>query len=153
MFISFIEVVIMAKYQRHKIKYCPICGYVDLTEKENSCSHCNISLNITNEFFDEICSQSELTDKNDIEEYVRQLYAYGDDNFDEDVMSARENAENISDQIDYYEDLIFNDDEDDCKCPECGSTNIQIVPRKWSLLTGIFTNATDRVCVNCKHKW
>ena len=26
----------MAKYQRHKIKYCPICGYIDLTEKENS---------------------------------------------------------------------------------------------------------------------
>ena len=38
-------------------------------------------------------------------------------------------------------------------CPKCGSTNIQIVPRKWSLLTGIFTNATDRVCVNCKCKW
>lgn len=38
-------------------------------------------------------------------------------------------------------------------CPRCNSTNIQIVPRKWSLLTGIFTNKTDRVCVNCKHKW
>ncbi len=38
-------------------------------------------------------------------------------------------------------------------CPKCNSTNIQIVPRKWSLLTGIFTNKTDRVCVNCKYKW
>ena len=38
-------------------------------------------------------------------------------------------------------------------CPKCSSTNIQIVPRKWSLLTGIFTNKMDRVCVNCKHKW
>ena len=38
-------------------------------------------------------------------------------------------------------------------CPKCSSTNIQIVPRKWSLLTGIFTNATDRVCVNCKYKF
>lgn len=38
-------------------------------------------------------------------------------------------------------------------CPKCGSTNIQIVPRKWSLLTGIFTNKTDRVCVNCKYKF
>lgn len=38
-------------------------------------------------------------------------------------------------------------------CPKCGSTNIQIVPRKWSLLTGIFTNKTDRVCVKCKHRW
>ena len=144
----------MAKYKRHKIKYCPICGYVDLTEKENICSHCNNSLSITNEYFDEICSQSELSDKDDVEEYVRQLYVYSNDKFDEKIMSNREEDENISDQIDYYEDLIVNDDDkDDCKCPECGSTNIQVVPRKWSLFTGIFTNATDRVCVNCKYKW
>lgn len=38
-------------------------------------------------------------------------------------------------------------------CPKCGSTNIQMVPRKWSLLTGFMTNKTDRVCVNCKHKF
>jgi len=38
-------------------------------------------------------------------------------------------------------------------CPKCNSTNIQIVPRRWSLLTGFFTNKTDRVCVNCKHKF
>ena len=144
----------MTKYQRHKIKYCPICGYIDLTEKENACLYCNNPLAITNEYFDEICSQSELSNKNDIEEYVRQLYVYGDDSFNEDFMSARENAENTSDKIDYYEELILNDNnEKDCKCPKCGSTNIQIVPRKWSLLTGIFTNATDRVCVNCKYKW
>lgn len=39
------------------------------------------------------------------------------------------------------------------RCPRCGSTNIQIVPRKWSVLTGYMTNKTDRVCVNCKHKF
>ena len=39
------------------------------------------------------------------------------------------------------------------KCPKCGSTSIQIVPRKWSLLGGFATKKTDRVCVNCKHKW
>lgn len=144
----------MTKYQRHKIKYCPICGYVDLTEKENTCSHCNNSLSIINEYFDEICSQSELSNKNDIEEYVRQLYVYSDERFDEKIMSNREKDKNISDQIDYYEDLILNEDsKEDCRCPKCGSSNIQIVPRKWSLLTGIFTNATDRVCVNCKYKW
>lgn len=38
-------------------------------------------------------------------------------------------------------------------CPKCGSTQIQIVPRKWSLMTGIFTNKVDRVCVNCKCKF
>ncbi|WP_024347368.1 hypothetical protein [Lacrimispora indolis] len=39
------------------------------------------------------------------------------------------------------------------KCPKCGCTDIQIVPHKWSLLTGFLTNKTDRVCVNCKHKF
>ena len=38
-------------------------------------------------------------------------------------------------------------------CPKCGSTQIQIVPRKFSFLTGFATNKTDRVCVNCKYKW
>lgn len=38
-------------------------------------------------------------------------------------------------------------------CPKCGSTQIQMVQRKWSLLTGLMTNKVDRVCVNCKHKF
>lgn len=56
-----------------------------------------------------------------------------------DVLDSNENSVNINTNI--------------TLCPKCGSTNIQIVPRKWSLLTGIFTNKTDRVCVNCKYKW
>ena len=39
------------------------------------------------------------------------------------------------------------------RCPRCGSTQIQMVPRKWSLLTGFLTNKVDRVCVNCKRKF
>ena len=38
-------------------------------------------------------------------------------------------------------------------CPKCGSTNIQVVPRKWSLLIGFATKKVDRVCVNCKYRW
>lgn len=38
-------------------------------------------------------------------------------------------------------------------CPKCKSSNIQIVPRKWSILSGFLTNKIDRVCVNCKHKF
>lgn len=142
----------MSKIQRHKIVYCPICGFVDLTEKESNCHHCNTSLETTDEYFDEICSKLEVASKSDVEEYVRQLYVYSDDRFDENIMSNRENNEKVSNQIDYYENLIIND-EDDCNCPNCGSSNIQIVPRRWSILTGFFTNATDRVCVKCGHKW
>lgn len=38
-------------------------------------------------------------------------------------------------------------------CPKCGSTNIQIVPRKWSILTGLLTNKVDRVCMKCKQRF
>lgn len=38
-------------------------------------------------------------------------------------------------------------------CPKCGSTQIQAVTRKWSLITGFLTNKVDRVCLNCKHKF
>ena len=39
------------------------------------------------------------------------------------------------------------------KCPKCGSTQIQMVQRKWTPIMGIFTNKVDRVCMNCKHKF
>lgn len=39
------------------------------------------------------------------------------------------------------------------KCPKCGCTNIQVVPKKWSFFTGFLTNKTERVCANCKYKW
>ena len=39
------------------------------------------------------------------------------------------------------------------KCPKCGSTQIQMVQRKWTPIMGIFTNKVDRICMNCKHKF
>jgi hypothetical protein len=39
------------------------------------------------------------------------------------------------------------------KCPYCGSTQIQMINRKWSPITGFLTNKVDRVCVNCKSKF
>lgn len=39
------------------------------------------------------------------------------------------------------------------KCPYCGSTQIQMVPRKWSIVTGFMTNKVDRVCMLCKKKF
>lgn len=38
-------------------------------------------------------------------------------------------------------------------CPNCGRTQIQLVNKRWSWLTGFFTNKVDRVCVNCKKKF
>lgn len=38
-------------------------------------------------------------------------------------------------------------------CPKCNSDNIQILNKKWSVLTGFMTNKVNRVCVNCKYKF
>ncbi len=39
------------------------------------------------------------------------------------------------------------------KCPYCFSSEVQIVPKKFSLLTGFATNKFQRVCVRCKRKF
>ena len=56
-------------------------------------------------------------------------------------------------QVQEHQKSQATEEDNKVHCPKCNSTNIQIVPRKWSLLTGILTNKTDRVCVNCKYKW
>lgn len=38
-------------------------------------------------------------------------------------------------------------------CPRCGSTQIQMVNKRWSVTTGLLTNKVDRVCVRCKTKF
>ena len=39
------------------------------------------------------------------------------------------------------------------RCPRCFSTDFQLVPKKFSLLTGFATNRVDRVCVKCMKKF
>ena len=42
---------------------------------------------------------------------------------------------------------------DKVRCPRCRSTEIQLVPRKFSLLTGFATNKFDRMCVRCQKRF
>ena len=49
--------------------------------------------------------------------------------------------------------LVNNDSPDIVRCPRCRSTQVQMVPRKFSLLTGFATNRLDRVCVRCKKRF
>ena len=49
---------------------------------------------------------------------------------------------------------LFNDNTSDkVKCPYCFSSEVQILPRKFSLLTGFATNRFDRVCIKCKRRF
>ena len=49
--------------------------------------------------------------------------------------------------------LINNNSPDILRCPRCRSTQVQMVPRKFSLLTGFATNKIDRVCVRCQKRF
>ena len=49
--------------------------------------------------------------------------------------------------------LVNNNSPDIVRCPRCRSTQIQMVPKKFSLLTGFATNRIDRVCVRCQKRF
>lgn len=49
--------------------------------------------------------------------------------------------------------LVNNNTPDKVKCPYCFSSEVQILPKRFSLLTGFATNKFERVCVRCKRKF
>lgn len=49
--------------------------------------------------------------------------------------------------------LVNDNTPDKVRCPRCRSTEIQLVPRKFSLLTGFATNKFDRMCVRCQKRF
>ena len=49
--------------------------------------------------------------------------------------------------------LVNDNSPDTVRCPRCRSTQIQMVPRKFSLLTGFATNKVDRMCVRCQKRF
>lgn len=49
--------------------------------------------------------------------------------------------------------LVNDNSTQKVRCPRCRSTEIQLVPRKFSLLTGFATNKFDRMCVRCQKRF
>lgn len=153
-------------------KSCYIYDYVNLDEKKQSKylnRDCwilvvndvdnNLKENLYIELYDENkillgTARVNLVQKN---ESLAKIYIWKIDNvsfeklsqikiIDKDVINKREEQIRRANSINYS---VLNQ----VKCPKCGSTQIQMVPRKWSLLTGFLTNKVDRVCMNCKCKF
>lgn len=85
-----------------------------------------------------------------IAEYRRQKYAYNSPLFDKQKYEERiawEKARN------FESDRKRQRAEKQIRCPHCGCTEFQMVPRKWSLFAGLLTNKVDRVCVKCKKRF
>lgn len=49
--------------------------------------------------------------------------------------------------------LVNDNTPEKVRCPRCRSTEIQLVPKKYSLLTGFATNKFDRMCVRCQKRF
>lgn len=59
----------------------------------------------------------------------------------------------IINEINAHKSYSSQPTEEPVRCPKCGSTQIQVLRKKWSPLTGILTNKVERVCVNCKKRF
>ena len=90
-------------------------------------------------------------------EYLRQKYVFNNPAFSKEKYNDRVNQE-------YEEQLVRSEQARENarraaeeasrpRCPKCGCTEFQMVPRKWSPLTGFLTNKVDRVCVKCKTRF
>ncbi len=49
--------------------------------------------------------------------------------------------------------LLNDNSSPETRCPYCRSKDVQLVPKRFSMLTGFATNSYNRVCVHCKRKF
>lgn len=148
-----------------KAEVCPSCGYPLKDTKINNviCRINQQSYNLEKalhlclngkykESFIEISNQTKLSLKNclNILEQIKILDC---------IPETYETKEYTKDEEKQAGTIIFSMKDKKpinngvISCPECGSTQIQVVPRKWSLFAGFATKKVDRVCVNCKYRW
>lgn len=126
--------------------YCPVCLYVK-REEDGRTIECN--------FCGSIMKSSGVSSEksySDVEAFVEELRSSPE--FNQALFDARQR------QLDRERQLKQEAEKERKRaeaqmvhCPSCGSTQIQMVPRKWSLLTGFATNKVDRICVSCKRKF
>ena len=149
---------------------CPICGHYSITNDRfpvcDFCKNDNLiilhgeELDKVNNTIEEM-SDEEMKRWNDegiaFHEYLRQKYVFNNPLFDKEKYNQRvdwslerakaqdaqtaENARRAAEEASRP------------RCPKCGCTEFQMVPRKWSPLTGFLTNKVDRVCVKCKTRY
>lgn len=136
----------VSNFSSAKEKY--YAGIVITTNEDNTCEKCGTNLTNT-----DIKIEDFMTIMN-VSNFNRQLLDAMIELKQKDIIEYEIKMSQFRNQAE-QKNIIENKKSDDNtpKCPKCGSTSIQIVPRKWSLLGGFATKKTDRVCVNCKYKW
>lgn len=149
---------------------CPECGK-EISDKANACPNCGYPINLNHGYYVYIIGyrDTDTAVSAGLQEVLNLNLEYKEvvdilNNLPYKICDCdtQEEAEILAKKLDRWwidvdikniqgESIPIN--KNITICPKCNSTNIQLVRRKWSLLTGIFTNKVDRVCVNCKYKW
>lgn len=124
------------------VKYCPRCSQLFYGEKSKlgTCDFCATKLiesDLSNEAHHKMPITEILAWKKEVVESNPLYSAATHERMKEDALN-KARAENEAKMP---------------KCPYCGHTKFQMVPKRWSLLTGFLTNKVDRVCENCKKRF
>lgn len=153
-------------YKISEVYCCPSCGaYVLLAgilkyPEKKICKRCGIPVESTGFYMNDI--EKEVGDDGE-REFLFENFLYKNPKYNpekhkeyvnylnspEFILDSKIAHQRVLDEI----DKEMQEKRNKVKCPRCGSTQIQMVTRKWGLFSGIFTNKVDRVCVKCKHKF
>lgn len=145
---------------KETIKYCPVCGavycYGIAMYNIDKCGDCKSEVVDTGKTLQDYFDELYIEDAGDVQEYIRKTLINDNPLFDKNKAYDRiKESEDLKHHIEklHEESDRKEAEENTPHCPYCGSTSIQLVPKKWSILTGFLTNKVDRYCVNCKKKF
>ena len=140
---------------------CPIClnGKFDDESKTVECSFCGSkmassgissdrSYNTVKPFIDDLRSKPEFNEKLYNARIALNQTPEEQEKRKQQFKKMREEREALEREARYGKQA-----DGEVRCPYCNSTQVQLIRRKWSLLTGFATNKVDRICVNCKRKF
>lgn len=119
-------------------------GFIVMTKDDDTtCMFCGSPLEITNVTFDDFCAIRDASN------YNRQLLEAMVELSKKDIIEYELKMSQFRNQVNQNKA-----EESKPKCPKCGSTEIGVTNRGYSLLTGfIGSGKTMNVCKNCGHKW
>lgn len=147
---------------------CPECNK-EISDKASNCPNCGCPINNDKYHLYITDCGTKTSLWNGISSILNLDYGYEDmDNIVNNLpykiteCDSKEEASLISQKFEkYYVDIEIKDSvgcvatptQRVVLCPKCNSDKIQLLNRKWSVLSGFATNKVNRVCVNCKYKF